>query len=322
MQTGPPCPTLPALLSEAVTSKVTLSRNISCMVLENTHIILLGSPPEVGASCIAGNVEHSNPLQTGQRDWPPIALHRNEGNTISAQQERDPPARAHALWTENSQHHLSNTLIQASSCSFLAYKSRRYPLKPHEPLIVWQTWILEKYSCFFSSNRNREYLFLAWQNLLIYFSRKQNKTPETSMWWGSSPASYLFMLYMTCTKVFLFQLDTHYSIVKFRAFHCTHHLKWCAHMYYMEHNNLIHDEHCIGNSKYFPAGWYFFPYGLRIQVMLQNQEKPLLVTSRWHIAKYIFSGRQISPSQITMPKITVPEGDGIRHPNLRNRRAC
>lgn len=73
-----PCP---LLFSKAMTSKATISRNISCMVLENTHIIFLGSPPEVGASCIAGNVEHSNPLETGQRDRSPIALHRNEGNT-------------------------------------------------------------------------------------------------------------------------------------------------------------------------------------------------------------------------------------------------
>lgn len=70
-----------ALFSGPVISKAILSRNISWMVLENTHIIFLGSPPEVGASCIAGNVEYSNPLETGQRDWPPIALHRNEGNT-------------------------------------------------------------------------------------------------------------------------------------------------------------------------------------------------------------------------------------------------
>lgn len=116
----------------------------------------------------------------------------------------------------------------------------------------------------------------AWQSLLIYFSWKRNKTPETSMWLGSS-ASYLYMTYI---KIFLFQLDAHYSTVKFRAFHCTHHLKWCAPMrYHMEHNNLIHAEHFNGNSKPFPAGWYFFPYGLRIKLMLQKQEKPLLVSS-------------------------------------------
>lgn len=39
-----------------------------------TYIIFLGAAPEVGASGIAGNVEDSNSLETGERDGPPVTL--------------------------------------------------------------------------------------------------------------------------------------------------------------------------------------------------------------------------------------------------------
>lgn len=46
----------------------------------NTHIIFFGASPEVSAPSIAGNVEYSDSLKTGQRDWTPITLHRTEDN--------------------------------------------------------------------------------------------------------------------------------------------------------------------------------------------------------------------------------------------------
>lgn len=46
---------------------------------QNTHIVLLGASPEVNAACVAGDVEHSQALQTGQRHGNAIALQTEEG---------------------------------------------------------------------------------------------------------------------------------------------------------------------------------------------------------------------------------------------------
>lgn len=54
-----------------------ISRRCGC-TLCNTHIILLGASPEVDTACIAGDVEHSQALQTRQR----------HGNTVTLQRER------------------------------------------------------------------------------------------------------------------------------------------------------------------------------------------------------------------------------------------
>lgn len=40
----------------------------------HTYIIFLGAPPEVGPSSIAGNVEDSNSLETGEWDGSPVTL--------------------------------------------------------------------------------------------------------------------------------------------------------------------------------------------------------------------------------------------------------
>lgn len=44
-----------------------------------THIILLGASPEVDTACIAGDVEHSQALQTRQR----------HGNAVTLKRKRD-----------------------------------------------------------------------------------------------------------------------------------------------------------------------------------------------------------------------------------------
>lgn len=41
------------------------------------HLVLFGSSPEVGSSSVTGDVEHSDALQAGQRDRPPVALATN-----------------------------------------------------------------------------------------------------------------------------------------------------------------------------------------------------------------------------------------------------
>lgn len=38
------------------------------------HIIFFGPAPEIGSSCIAGDVEHCDALEAGQRDGPTITL--------------------------------------------------------------------------------------------------------------------------------------------------------------------------------------------------------------------------------------------------------
>lgn len=48
-------------------------------MVQNTHIVLLGASPEVDAACVAGDVEHSQALQTGQRHGNAIALQTEEG---------------------------------------------------------------------------------------------------------------------------------------------------------------------------------------------------------------------------------------------------
>lgn len=48
-------------------------------VVQNTHIVLLGASPEVDAACVAGDVEHSQALQAGQRHGNAIALQTEEG---------------------------------------------------------------------------------------------------------------------------------------------------------------------------------------------------------------------------------------------------
>lgn len=44
------------------------------MPRKSTHVILFGASPEVGAACVAGNVEHSDALQAGEGDVLAIAL--------------------------------------------------------------------------------------------------------------------------------------------------------------------------------------------------------------------------------------------------------
>lgn len=45
----------------------------------STHVVLLGAAPEVGAACVAGNVQDSDSLQAGQGDVLAVAL--AEGKT-------------------------------------------------------------------------------------------------------------------------------------------------------------------------------------------------------------------------------------------------
>lgn len=40
-------------------------------------LVLFGSSPEVGSSSVTGDVEHSDALQAGQRDRPPVTLAAN-----------------------------------------------------------------------------------------------------------------------------------------------------------------------------------------------------------------------------------------------------
>lgn len=102
-----------------MTSKAKVTENISWIALENTHIVFLGSPPEVGASCVAGNVEYSNSLETGQRDWPPIALYRKEGNITLSTAGESPSCQSTSSKNKNQPAQLSNELIQVSSGLFL-----------------------------------------------------------------------------------------------------------------------------------------------------------------------------------------------------------
>lgn len=48
-------------------------------LFRNTHIILLGASPEVDAACVAGDVEHSQALQTRQRHGNTVTLKRDGG---------------------------------------------------------------------------------------------------------------------------------------------------------------------------------------------------------------------------------------------------
>lgn len=116
------------LLSGAMTSKATVSRNISWIALEITHIIFLGSPPEVGASCIAGNVEYSNSLEAGQRDRPPIALHRKEGDVTLSTAGESPSCQSTCSKNRKQPAQLRNKLIQVSSRLLLAQHCGTYPL--------------------------------------------------------------------------------------------------------------------------------------------------------------------------------------------------
>lgn len=51
----------------------------ACYSSKCTHVVLLGAAPEVGAACVAGNVQHSDSLQAGQGDVLAVAL--AEGKT-------------------------------------------------------------------------------------------------------------------------------------------------------------------------------------------------------------------------------------------------
>lgn len=46
--------------------------------LDNTHIVLFGASPEVDTTCIAGDVEDSQALQTRQRHGNPVTLWTEE----------------------------------------------------------------------------------------------------------------------------------------------------------------------------------------------------------------------------------------------------
>lgn len=54
----------------------------------SSHIVLFGSSPEVGSSCVTGDVQHSDALQTGQRDRPPVTLTTNHCEDETGKSDR------------------------------------------------------------------------------------------------------------------------------------------------------------------------------------------------------------------------------------------
>lgn len=54
-------------------------RCTGCYFFNKTHIILLGASPEVDTACIAGDVEHSQALQTRQRHGNTVTLKKDRG---------------------------------------------------------------------------------------------------------------------------------------------------------------------------------------------------------------------------------------------------
>lgn len=45
-------------------------------IIRDSYIILFGPAPEVGSSCVAWDVQHSNSLETGERDVLSITLQK------------------------------------------------------------------------------------------------------------------------------------------------------------------------------------------------------------------------------------------------------
>lgn len=45
-------------------------------IITDTYIVLFSPAPEVGSSCVAGDVKHSNSLETGKRDVLSITLQK------------------------------------------------------------------------------------------------------------------------------------------------------------------------------------------------------------------------------------------------------